>query len=198
MVKQGRLLRTGYCPLVPEADFSHAYAVVSRKQTLSSIARCCAIEERVWLSETNAMLKLLSGSCARARFASARAADSAASSGATRPFEEIPSSKMSLTKTALVVFDLIRGKPPDLASLMKSNQQAHGNIFNVSFGPVPMTVVLRPEDVEAVFRIDGKVPIRDAMPIWVDAMKTLGRDLTLFHRLVVSGKKLLHGAGRIH
>ena len=136
------------------------------------------------------MQKLLSGTCARARFASARAADSAASSGATRPFEEIPSSKMSLTKTALVVFDLIRGKPPDLASLMKSNQQAYGNIFNVPFGPVSTTVLLRPEDVEAMFRIDGKVPIRDAMPIWVDAMKALGRDLTLFHRLVVSVKKL--------
>ena len=136
------------------------------------------------------MLKLLSGTCARARFASARAADSAASSGATRPFEEIPSSKMSLTKTALVVFDLIRGKPPDLTSLIKSNQEAYGNIFNVPFGPVSTTVVLRPEDVEAMFRIDGKVPIRDAMPIWVDAMKTLGRDLTLFHRLVVSVKKL--------
>lgn len=140
------------------------------------------------------MLKLLPGTCARARFASARAADSAAFSGASRPFEEIPSSKMSLTKTALVMFDLIRGKPPDLARLMKSNQQAYGNIFNVSFGPLPMTVVLRPEDVEAMFRIDGKVPIRDAMAIWVDAMKSLGRDLTLFHRLVVSEKTLLHSA----
>lgn len=136
------------------------------------------------------MLKL-SRSCARARFASVQAAGSA---GALRRFDEIPTSKMSLANTTLLLFNLMRGKTPDLAHIMKNNQKAHGNIFNASFGPFPMTIVLRPEDVEAVFRIDGKVPIRDALSLWADAMKTLGRDLTLFHRLVVSGRNLCTAA----
>ena len=135
------------------------------------------------------MLKL-ARSCTRARFASVQAKNAAATTGAVRPFEDIPTSKMSLPKIALLLLNLVRGKTPDLARMLKNNQKAHGNIFNSSFGPFPLTVVLRPEDVEAVFRIDGKVPIRDVMSMWADAMKTLGKDLTLFHRLVVSGKNL--------
>lgn len=134
------------------------------------------------------MLKLAGR--ARVRFASVQATDSATTTGALRPFEEIPTSKMSLTSTALLLFNLVRGKPPDLAHIMKSSQEAYGNILNMSFGPLPSTIVFRPEDIETVFRIDGKVPIRDVIPIWTDAMKTLGKDLTLFHRLVLSGKNL--------
>lgn len=130
----------------------------------------------------NLLLKLARR--AHVRFASAQATGPVTSTG-VRPFAEIPDVKMTLTSTAVLLLNLLRGKPPSLVSMGKSAKAKYGNIFNTSLGPVPCTTVLCPEDVEVVFRTDGKVPIREVMPLWADAMKSLGRDLTLFHRLVL-------------
>lgn len=140
------------------------------------------------------MLKL--ARCGRARFASVQATDSVTTTGTgVRPYEEIPEAKMSLTSTATLLFNLMRGKPPAMMTVVKNTQEKYGNIFKMTAGPFPATTVLRPEDVEVVFRNDGKVPIRDAMPIWNDAMKSLGKDLTLFHRLVsCAGRTLARGS----
>lgn len=138
------------------------------------------------------MLKL--ARCARVRFASVQARASVASTG-VRPFEEIPTIKMTLTGAVSLLVNILRRQPPDNVSVVKNIQQTYGNICRIPFGPFPAVVVLRPEDVEAVFRIDGKTPIRDGMYIWKDAMKTLGKDLTLFHRLVLCAwleRKQLH------
>ena len=97
----------------------------------------------------------------------------------TKPFSEIPGPrKLPLVGSALSFF-LEVGKKP-VIQLQKELMEKYGMIYRVKVPTIPELIMIHdPQDIEVMFRAEGKYPSRVPFQVWKQARDELKMEMAV-------------------